>query len=243
MDDLTTLATTLPPLAEAGLVLADKVVAVREFLRAAALAVGSSNVAVAWTGGKDSTLALWLWRGVLAELDPGARARAISLDTGCKFPEIVSFREALAKAWDIDLLVARPSVDLEGYPLAVDKVACCRDLKILPLAAALRSTGTFALITGVRADEHASRASRPAVESLLDPPHLRLAPLLHFRELDVWAAIIEHDLPRCPLYARGYRSLGCMPCTAAPGTGTAERAGRDQDKESQLGVLHSLGYF
>ncbi len=237
------LAAALPPLAETGPVLADKLDAARAFLRGAALAVGPGRVAVAWTGGKDSTLALWLWRGVLAELEPGARPRALSLDTGCKFPEVLAFRDSLARAWDVDLAVVRPGVDLDGYPLAVDKAACCRELKIEPLARAVREMGLAALVTGIRADEHASRAARPAAEAMPDPPHLRLAPLLHLRELDVWAAMIDHGLPRCPLYERGYRSLGCMPCTAPPGAGTAERAGRDQSKEAQLAALHSLGYF
>lgn len=242
-DDLQAMAAELPPLVQAGPVLADKLGAARDFLRGAALAVGPGNVAVAWTGGKDSTLALWLWRGVLAELAPGARPRALSLDTGCKFPEVVAFRDGLARAWDVDLVVARPAASLDGYPFAEDKAACCRELKIEPLARAVREMGLGALVVGIRADEHASRAARPAVEPQAEPPHLRLAPLLHLTELDVWAALIDHGLPRCPLYERGYRSLGCMPCTAPPGAGTAERAGRAQDKEAHLAALHSLGYF
>lgn len=241
--NMSELAGALGALEDGGPVLADKLDAARAFMRKALEVAGPDVISVAWTGGKDSTLALWLWRSVLAEAMPAARPRAISLDTGYKFPEIIAFRDALAREWDIDLHIARPAVDLDSYPVALDKVTCCRDLKVLPLAAALRETDTRILLTGIRADEHVSRKERPAVEVHDDPPHLRLAPILHCAEMDVWSAIMDYDLPRCVLYDRGYRSLGCMPCTVLPGEGGDERSGRDQDKEGQLSTLHSLGYF
>jgi phosphoadenosine phosphosulfate reductase len=52
--------------------------------------------------------------------------RAVSIDTGCKFAEIVAFRDKLAVDWQLDLTIARPAVDLASYPLAQDKVSCCR---------------------------------------------------------------------------------------------------------------------
>ncbi|MCK9239406.1 phosphoadenosine phosphosulfate reductase family protein [Desulfocurvus sp.] len=243
MNDPQTLLAALPPLAPGGPVLEDRLAAARSFLRAAALAAGPRRVAVAWTGGKDSTLALWLWRSVLAEVAPGVRPRAVNLDTGLKFPQVLALRDALARDWGLDLHVARPEVDLEVYPVAVDKVACCRDLKVLPLARAVAALGLAALVTGVRADEHPARAARPAAGFHAEPPHLRLAPLWHFTEFDVWAAILDHGLPFCPLYGQGYRSLGCAPCTALPGPGAGERSGRDQDKERHMETLRSLGYF
>jgi phosphoadenosine phosphosulfate reductase len=237
------LLAALPPLAPGGPVLEDRLEAARAFLRAAALAAGPRRVAVAWTGGKDSTLALWLWREVLAEVAPGVRPRAVNLDTGCKFPQVLALRDALARRWSVDLHVARPEVDLDAYPVAADKVACCRDLKVRPLAAAVEALGLAVLVTGVRADEHPARAARPAAEAHADPPHLRLAPLWHFSEFDVWAATLDLGLPFCSLYGQGYRSLGCMPCTALPDPGAGERSGRDQDKERHMETLRSLGYF
>lgn len=233
----------LAPLDPDGPELARKAQAARAFLRSAAVAAGPERVVVAWTGGKDSTIALALWREVLAQLAPGARPRALSLDTGCKFPEVLAFRDHVAEQWDVDLTVVRPDVDLDGYPLAVDKVVCCRDLKVRPLARAVRELDAAVLLTGIRADEHASRAARPAVEAHDAPPHLRLAPLLHFTEMDVWSFTMDEGLPFCPLYLRGYRSLGCMPCTEPGGVDGAERAGRARGKEASLAALHSLGYF
>ncbi|MBG0775583.1 MAG: phosphoadenosine phosphosulfate reductase family protein [Desulfovibrionaceae bacterium] len=227
---------------------------------------GPDPVRVAWTGGKDSTVVLHLWRRVLAGEDGagdgGARAdsvdgacapAALNLDTGHKFPEIVAFRDRLAVEWNVDLFVARPTgaAALPDYPVARDVVACCRDLKILPLAAALRELRVAALLTGVRADEHPERAARGWVERGRlpgGPRHVRVNPILEFTEMDVWAYHMQERLPYCTLYDRGYRSLGCAPCTAPPddphaGAGQGERAGRNAAKERNLHLLRSLGYF
>ncbi|WP_461211504.1 phosphoadenosine phosphosulfate reductase family protein [Desulfocurvus sp. DL9XJH121] len=226
-----------------GASLAQKEAAALAAIDQAFAAAGPGGLAVAWTGGKDSTLVLALVRERLAALAPWERVRAVSVDTGCKFPEIVAFRDRLAREWDLDLTIARPGVDLASYPLAVDKVSCCRDLKIRPLARALDEMGVAVLLTGLRADEHPSRASRPPAEAVDEPPHVRVHPILRFTEMDVWAYHADRDLPHCGLYAQGYRSLGCVPCTAKVAGPGPERAGRDADKEAKLETLRSLGYF
>ncbi|MGE4296423.1 MAG: phosphoadenosine phosphosulfate reductase family protein [Desulfovibrionaceae bacterium] len=203
------------------------------------------GVAVAWTGGKDSTLVLALWRQWLAAegLAGDIPLVALSLDTGCKFPEVMVFRDQVAHEWGVALHVARPAVDVAAYPVAEDKVACCGDLKIAPLKAAVTALGIEVLFTGLRRDEHPSRAVRPWLESRLDPAYHMAHPILECTEMDVWAATMEAGLPYCGLYDAGYRSLGCMPCTTAPAGADGERAGRDQGKERKLALLHSLGYF
>lgn len=201
-------------------------------------------VAVAWTGGKDSTVVLHLWREVLRRRGWAGPLVALNLDTGVKFPEILAFRDRLAEAWMVKLLVARPAVELSTYPVAQDKARCCAELKIAPLAAAIDAQRIRVLLTGVRRDEHPSRRDRSAREEIAAPLHLRLHPVLEFSEMDVWAYITEQGLEYCELYNQGYRSLGCRPCTSLPlDAASEERAGRDQGKEGLLGALHSLGYF
>jgi phosphoadenosine phosphosulfate reductase len=197
------------------------------------------GAAVGWTGGKDSTVVLALWREVLAAKRPDAPVRALNLDTGCKFPEVLAFRDRLAREWDLELHVVRPGVDLSRYPLAVDPVACCGDLKIRPLNEAVRSLSIPALLTGVRADENPDRADRPWLEDHGD--HVRVLPILEWTELDIWTFLVRESIPWCTLYDQGYRSLGCMPCTSRSGHG--ERSGRDAAKEERMGQLRSLGYF
>jgi len=239
----------LPPAAP----LADKLSRSRQLLAALAPRLDPARIAVAYTGGKDSGVALYLWKEALAGSGP---PRAISIDTGHKFPQVMAFRDTLCADWGVELTIARPQggptgVDLAAYPVAVDKVSCCRDLKILPLCQALAGTGTQALLTGIRRDEHPSRQARQyaelraaiSSESGACPEHWQVNPILDWTEMDIWAFITGEGLPFCELYLEGYRSLGCVPCTKPAGADSGERAGRDPDKERQLETLKSLGYF
>ncbi|MFH1914653.1 MAG: phosphoadenosine phosphosulfate reductase family protein [Pseudomonadota bacterium] len=201
-----------------------------------------ARVRVAWTGGKDSTAVLFLWRAVLDHHGLGP-VRAITVDTGHKFPEIIAFRDRLALEWGVDLHVARPTGEAADLSVASDVVACCRALKIEPLGRALRETDTSHLISGIRRDEHPDRSGRAPLEVRHAPPHVMVNPLLDWTEIDIWALHAQFDLPHCSLYDLGYRSLGCRPCTAAPGTGQGERGGRDQAKERVMRTLTGLGYF
>lgn len=229
-----------------GAPLADKLARSREILAALAKRLPPERVAVAYTGGKDSGVALALWRETLAQSGRGP-LRAISVDTGLKFPQVTAFRDRLCADWGVELTIARPEVDLSAYPVAKDKVTCCRDLKIAPLGRAVRETGTLALLTGLRRDEHPSRAMRPYAEhrpaTELCPEHWQVNVILDWTEMDVWAFVTGGNLPYCELYHEGYRSLGCIPCTRMAGQDEAERAGRDPDKERNLEALKALGYF
>jgi len=221
-----------------GMTLAEKIALTKGRMREVLERFGLGTT-VGWTGGKDSTVALALWREVLRESAPGAPLRALNLDTGCKFPEVLVFRDQLAREWGIDVYIVRPEVELDRYPLAVDPVACCGDLKIRPLNAAIARLAIPALLTGVRADENQDRADRPWLEDHGD--HVRALPILEWTELDIWTFLVRENIPWCPLYDQGYRSLGCMPCTSRSGHG--ERSGRDAAKEERMGQLRSLGYF
>lgn len=220
------------------MILDDKVRLARERMTETLSRFGSATT-VGWTGGKDSTVVLALWRALLAERHPQAQVRALNLDTGCKFPEVLAFRDRLAGEWSIDLHIVHPDIDLTRYPLAVDPLTCCRDLKIAPLGAAMTRLAIPALLTGVRADENPERASRPWLEDHGD--HVRVLPILEWTELDIWTFLVRENVPWCSLYDQGYRSLGCVPCTSRSGHG--ERSGRDAAKEAHMEQLHSLGYF
>jgi phosphoadenosine phosphosulfate reductase len=236
---------SLPPLAPAA-PLAEKLARSRAVLRAALAAFAPAKIAVAYTGGKDSGMTLFLWREALSSAAAGP-LRAISIDTGCKFPQVMALRDRVCADWDVSLTIARPRVDLSGYPVARDKISCCRDLKILPLCTALAETATSALLTGIRRDEHPSRQNRPYAELREEtadcPEHWQVNPLLDWTEMDIWAHVTGEGLPYCELYHEGYRSLGCVPCTRPAGADSGERAGRDPDKERQLEILKGLGYF
>lgn len=240
----------LPPL-RPGSPLDEKLVRARLVLDALLAMPGLTpdQTVVAFTGGKDSTIALHLWRTALHNAGRGP-LKAVSIDTGLKFPEVTAFRDEVADKWGVELTLARPGLEIADYCAGVDKVSCCRDLKIAPLGAALRAMGARALISGIRRDENPARQDRPYAEERpeteLAPAYWQVNPLLDWTELDVWAFITGQGLPYCMLYHQGYRSLSCMPCTARAdglhGDG-CERCGRDGEKERQMETLRSLGYF
>ncbi len=100
-----------------------------------------------------------------------------------------------------------------------------------------------ALITAVRWDEQEARKDKVYISPRENPPHTRVHPILHFREIDIWSYIRKYNVPYCELYHKGYRSLGCMPCRHLGAGEGAERAGRDQAKEEIMQRLGDLGYF
>ena len=110
---------------------------------------------------------------------------------------------------------------------------CCEVRKVRPLARAL--AGFDAWVTGLRRDQSPSRRQTPVVQ--VDRAHgglAKIAPLVGWTRDRVWEHVREHDLERHPLYERGYRSIGCAPCTRAVGPDEDERAGRWWWEESAV---------
>jgi phosphoadenosine phosphosulfate reductase len=119
---------------------------------------------------------------------------------------------------------------------------CCDIRKTRPLAQALESYDAW--LTGLRRDQGPTRAGTPI--SAPDPAHggiPKIAPLAGWTRDQVWAYARERELPLHPLYAQGYTSIGCVPCTRATASGEDERAGRwwwEQDGVKECG-LHWSG--
>ena len=120
--------------------------------------------------------------------------------------------------------------------------ATCKDWKA---EAALNGPATFglkALLVGIRADEHPALADLPATEKIGEVT--RQYPLLQWSEEDVWAYMKGRDLPKHPLYAEGYRSIGCAaPCSLPVPMGGGERDGRIQEQDSRRAILRGAGYW
>lgn len=221
--------------------LEEKIDQTRKILSTLLTDYSPKDIFVAWTGGKDSTALLYYWKKIL-EKKKAISPRAINIDTGLKFPEIIEFRDNLAQNWKISLEVVRPDISLLNYPIAKDKVQCCYDLKVVPLKKGIKKLNIKVLLTGIRGDEHSSRQERKVIEERKEPFYLQVNPLLAWTELDVWTFLYRENIPYCILYEQGYRSLGCMPCTKKV-VAKEERAGRDREKEEKLAYLTSLGYF
>ena len=68
---------------------------------------------------------------------------------------------------------------------------------------------------------------------------MRIAPLLNWTKTDIEAYIKEHDLPKHPLPAETYPSVGCKPCTRPVLPGEGDRAGRWDGKGKVECGLHT----
>jgi len=152
------------------------------------------------------------------------------INTGYHFWETLMFREKLADEWKLNIidlyrdsrwdLFARQNI--RSLPLK-DPNLCCYLHKVEPMQNALK--GYKAWISGIRRDQTSVRAQANFLEIQKDGL-LKINPLLNWKREDVNRYIEEHNLPHHPLYEKGYRSVGCAPCTIAVGENDNERAGR-----------------
>lgn len=152
------------------------------------------------------------------------------LDTGYHFWETHMFREQLASHWQLNVLDLYRDTRWDEFArnrirsLPVDDPnLCCFIHKVQPMQKALRDMKAW--ISGIRRDQTAVRAHAKILE-LQDDGLLKINPLLNWTKDDVKRYSQQHRLPAHPLFQRGYRSIGCSPCTIAIGQNDDERAGR-----------------
>ena len=256
-----------------------------------------NNPCILFSGGKDSTLLLYLAKQAFYDTIP---CDVVHIDTSFKFTEIYEFRDKLAKEWDFNLVVAKNDKEIKrGMNRSKGRDVCCHTLKTEALRDIIEKEGYDAVIVGIRRDEHGIRNKEhffsprdkefrwnyakerkggdSGLESTQDSEfegwdifstefegadHMRVHPILHWDEIDVWEYIKREDIPVNPLYFSKngirYRSLGCVPCTnhsysdadtidkiirEVKSIKAGERDGRDQDKEEIMEKLRLLGYM
>ena len=228
-------------------------------------------LAMLWSLGKDSNVMVWLARKAFFGRVPFP---VMHLDTGKEFPETYAFRARYAAEWGLELIAdACPPIEQSDASLPPASRFTAR--KTEGLKAALAKYGFRGIIAGIRRDEQATRAKervfsprgqtgqwdfRDQPPEFWDqyktdyPPetHLRIHPLLHWTEIDIWRYIQREEIPVVPLYfarnGRRYRSLGeegiTFPIESNAATiaeiiaelertRTEERAGRAMDHEAE----------
>lgn len=167
------------------------------------------------------------------------------VDTGYHFPETLRFRDHLAEAWDLDLRILTADLSVRrqearhGALNRTDPDRCCSIRKVEPLYRALESFDLW--LTGVRRDNSTPRVDLEPVErKLLPRGHVvdKANPLIDWTLADVLAYHHSRGIPLHPLYERGYRSIGCGPCTM-PIVGGDARAGRWSGFEKTECGLHT----
>ena len=191
----------------------------------------ADKIAIAWTGGKDSTVILDLVRRTFEGVIP---FKVIFNDSTIEFPEVYDFINQLSKKWNLQLItIPHLPDDLEAYNQSKnseDKMEIMRLAKINAINYAIAKYDLQAFMSGIRADEHESRSQ----ETLFSPrtSHTRVHPILNFTLTDIWD------------YIKGYKSLGEAPFTNPVSDPNApERAGREATKEKTMKRLRDLGYW
>src|ERR1700751_2613878 len=185
------------------------------------------KLALLWSLGKDSNVMIHLARKAFFCRVPFP---ALHVDTGKKFPEMYAFRDHYGKEWELDLRI-EPCPPIDAVDPTLPPAARSAARKTEGLKMALAKYGFDGLIAGIRRDEEATRAkervfSPRGAEGGWDvkeqPPEfwdqfktdfapgtsIRIHPLLHWTELDIWHYIKREDIPVVPLYfARPYHQL------------------------------------
>jgi phosphoadenosine phosphosulfate reductase len=181
------------------------------------------RVGVLSSFGAESALLL----AVVAEIDP--TIPVIFLDTGKIFPETLQYISQIEARLGLKNVrrvgpdaAALADRDPDGELWAFDPDACCALRKVEPMLAALQ--GIDALISGRKRYHGALRHFIPRVEA--GEGVIKIDPIADWSRERVAAEFTLRALPRHPLEALGYPSIGCMPCTAPVRAGDDMRAGR-----------------
>lgn len=189
-------------------------------LIAAVLAALPGKVAVTSSFGAESAVLLDL----VAQVDPAAPV--IFLDTGELFDETVEYRYQLERKLGLtNVVVVRPTDEDRKAAEDLwreDTDLCCELRKVRPLARAVG--GYEALIDGRKRAHGFERDGLTTLQ--LAGGVLKVSPLANWSEEGIEAHFQARALPRHPLVAQGYRSIGCWPCTRPTQPGESARAGR-----------------
>ena len=183
-------------------------------------------------------------------VEAGIQLPVFTLDTGVLFPETLELKERLETFFGITIETVQPALSLEtqaaefGAELWATKPdLCCQLRKVEPLKERLASLALW--ITGVRQEQSETRKNASILERYLFDPLmeltiLKLNPMVAWTREAVWEYIHKHGIPYNPLHDRGYRSIGCQPCTRVSGAQDGERAGRWAGSEKTECGIHTF---
>ena len=202
----------------------------------------AGDLAVVSSFGAESVVLLHL----IAEVDPNIPV--LFLDTGKHFAETIEYRDLVVERLGLtNLQILTPDEqelarkDETGLRWSYDPDGCCEIRKVIPLAKAME--GFDASFTGRKAFQSSTRANLPRFEIDTSDAagRLKINPLIDWSAEDINAYFEEHDLPRHPLVARGFPSIGCEPCTHKVAPGEDPRSGRWKGWDKTECGIHKPG--
>ena len=178
-----------------------------------------------------------------------SKGRIFTIDTGRLFPECYQLIDRTNDKYDINIEVYSPEhTGIEKYvrehginafyqSIELRK-ACCQCRKLEPLRRALSTLDVW--ICGLRSSQAVTRSGIQVVEWDANNNLIKVNPLAHWTEGQVWEYIKAHKVPYNKLHDHGFPSIGCQPCTRAIEPGEDIRAGRWwwEDSEHKECGLH-----
>jgi phosphoadenosine phosphosulfate reductase len=208
-----------------------------EVIAAALHIVGRERLAVVSSFGTESVALL----KVMADVDPAVPV--IFLDTGWLFEETLAYRDTLVAMLGLrDVRSIKPleetltREDGNRDLWFSDPDACCRIRKVEPLARALAPFGAW--INGRKRFQGGVRAAIAVVET--DGGRLKFNPFANISRQQIEAIYAGAKLPPHPLAAKGYLSVGCMPCTSRTSPDEDARAGRWRGRPKTECGIHTV---
>lgn len=184
------------------------------------------KVAVAFSGGKDSEVVLYLC------LQEKPDVPVVFNNTGVEYPETVRFVAKLAELWSLNLIISHPEktfwdcVEKHGFPKASKRHhkgskypgVCCYWLKEKPMLTVIKENEWLGEFTGETATENWQRMfwakDKGICTHLKKEGYCKIKPILWWTENEVWQFIHDNSLPINEIYSKGATRVGCMPCTA-----------------------------
>jgi len=167
----------------------------------------------------------------------------IFLETGYHFKELLAYRDRMTVEWELNLINAMPLTTLAeheaqyGLLHIVQPTQCCAIRKVEPLMRHLEPFDWW--FTGLRREQSPTRAGLRKVEDHKTPTGKQMKKVSVLADWTI-AQVDEyaqaHAIPKLELYARGYTSIGCEPCTAIPEDPSNPRAGRWGGKKLECGI-------
>lgn len=175
------------------------------------------GLSVANSLGKDSVVVWDLAKKVNKDIG------GFIVTTRFKPKETVDFmNQEVARYPELKVYKNDSEIPDELYKVEPDK--CCDILKVEPVKIAIEELGVACWVTGLRCTEGRTRTDFKEVEER-DEGLVKLNPILIWKEREIWQYLALYGVKVNPLYAEGYRSLGCSPCTHITNDDN-ERAGR-----------------
>lgn len=217
-----------------------KIISSRKVI-AAAFNKYQPKLAIAWAGGKDSTVMLHMIRDLHGGTVP---VPVMFIDTGFTMVETLAFVGKIERDWNLNLIRVSDRATLRKYKKEKNRMKKKKLFYLMKIRAIKRAVKQYrwkALLVGIRWDEH--RAHDSEVYFSARKNHIRIHPLLQFSEDDIWNYTNMYEIPRNDLYAMGYRSVGELD-RRKPSRKLEKNDQAEAEKEVNIRIkLRSEGYF